>query len=125
MFVYGRSRTIFFPSNTLIYGISRDGTPAPHRFTRTYRTTSTQTQEFAWFQKFEKPNTHASADDIGGWTIYKEAQLQIDMAAEKPADGTKKHTQNQTSTIVHKFIKQTHKPIAPAQNCQEIHKPEL
>ena len=25
MFVYGKSRIIFFPSNTLIYGISRDG----------------------------------------------------------------------------------------------------
>ena len=25
MFVQGKSRTIFFPSNTLIYGISRDG----------------------------------------------------------------------------------------------------
>ena len=25
MFVWGKSRTIFFPSNTLIYGISRDG----------------------------------------------------------------------------------------------------
>ena len=25
MFVKGKSRTIFFPSNTLIYGISRDG----------------------------------------------------------------------------------------------------
>ena len=24
MFVYGKSRTIFFPSNTFIYGISRD-----------------------------------------------------------------------------------------------------
>ena len=25
MFVLGKSKTIFFPSNTLIYGISRDG----------------------------------------------------------------------------------------------------
>ena len=25
MFVWGKSKTIFFPSNTLIYGISRDG----------------------------------------------------------------------------------------------------
>ena len=25
MFVLGKSRTIFFPSDTLIYGISRDG----------------------------------------------------------------------------------------------------
>ena len=25
MFVSGKSKTIFFPSNTLIYGISRDG----------------------------------------------------------------------------------------------------
>ena len=25
MFVYGKSRTVFFPSDTLIYGISRDG----------------------------------------------------------------------------------------------------
>ena len=25
MFVEGKSRTVFFPSNTLIYGISRDG----------------------------------------------------------------------------------------------------
>ena len=25
MFVQGKSKTIFFPSNTLIYGISRDG----------------------------------------------------------------------------------------------------
>ena len=111
--------------SSIIKQTNTHGHGSPHRTTRTYRTTGTQTQELAWFQKFEKPNTHASADDIGGWTIYKEAQLQIDMAAEKPADGTKKHTQNQTSTIVHKFIKQTHKPKALAQNCQEIHKPEL
>ena len=25
MFVVGKSRTVFFPSDTLIYGISRDG----------------------------------------------------------------------------------------------------
>ena len=25
MFVYGKSGTVFFPSDTLIYGISRDG----------------------------------------------------------------------------------------------------
>ena len=25
MFVEGKSRTVFFPSDTLIYGISRDG----------------------------------------------------------------------------------------------------